>query len=83
MNRDPEQTFVVWTVTRKDIAESLNEAIERTGVKMKEFEPDDERLTDEECQVFAEAINDVFCEVDELVDKEAEYYDEYVTAEAD
>lgn len=75
---DPEQEFVVWTITRKDIASQLNEAIERTGCNVQEFADNDVRLSKHFCEGIASAINDVFCGVDELVDKEAEYYDTYV-----
>lgn len=42
MERDPNQLFVVSTVSRADIAEAL------------EVEPTDERLTDEYCQGYAD-----------------------------
>jgi hypothetical protein len=79
MANNPEQTFVVWSLSREEISVMLNEAIDRTNSKVKPFTQDDERLTDEVCEGIVSALWDVtVCDIDEVVDKEAEYFDAYI-----
>lgn len=75
---DPEQVFIIQTVTREAVADTLNGVIQSEGWDVPEFTPDDPRLTDDVCQAIADGTNEAYCEVDEVVDKEYEYHREYV-----
>jgi hypothetical protein len=54
MALDSNDRFIVATVTRGGIAEELNDHLERP-----EFRPDDDRLTDEVCRAYAEALGEL------------------------
>jgi hypothetical protein len=81
MNKhDPKKTFVIWSITRADIAASLNEANEDyNGEPKHDFKPfteDDERLTNVICQEIADSLNDgVVCQLDDIPDKEHEVFE--------
>jgi hypothetical protein len=71
---DPNQEFQVHPpVTRKAIAEAVNEMIENEGWDVPELTPDDERLDDEFCQDWANMTYEAICEVDEIVDREYQH----------
>jgi hypothetical protein len=78
MPTNPEQVFVVQSVTRSEIADTINGVIQNEGWKIPEFTPDDDRLTDEVCQSIADGTNEAICEVDDVVDKEYEHHVEVV-----
>lgn len=59
---DPKQVFIVRSYTREEIAESLNEVLDGTGIKVKHFTADDARLTDEFCEAFVSGMDDAICE---------------------
>src|SRR5262249_30612747 len=54
MSLDANDRFIVSVVTRGGIAEVLNDHLERP-----EFQPDDDRLTEEVCRVYAEALGEL------------------------
>jgi len=63
---DPKKVFVINAITREDIAELLNNALEAVGVEATDvpgFAPADARLTDEVCQSIADRLSD--CQTDE------------------
>lgn len=67
---DPSKRFVIQTVSREDIADMLNEAIEASGTSsVAEFADDDARLTDEVCQDIANSLYDA-SEVDDAVEQD-------------
>lgn len=61
MKLNPDQLFVIAAVSRKDIAENLNHAME--GIEDRVIPgmiaPDDARLTDEFCQGLADGFNEM------------------------
>lgn len=63
MAHDPKQLFTISTVSRKDIADLLNENIDK---KTDMFTENDPRLTDKVCREIAGLIYDAECQVDEL-----------------
>lgn len=74
---NPDHRFVVYAVTRKEIARRLNDAIERspTGGGMKKFTPDDLRLTDDVCTEIAGSLNGVVFDCQELVNMEVAVFE--------
>src|SRR5262245_15952692 len=54
MALDSNDRFIVSVVTRGGIAEELNDHLERP-----EFRPADDRLTDEVCRAYAEALGEL------------------------
>lgn len=70
---DPEEVFVIQKMTRKEISVEVNDIITKEGWPVKKFSSDDERLTVEFCQAFADLNSDVACEIDEIVDKEYDF----------
>lgn len=62
---DPKKLFVISAITREDIAELLNNALEAVGAddRVTLFADDDARLTDENCQAIADRLSD--CQTDE------------------
>lgn len=81
---DPKQSFVVQSMTREDIANTINDILSG-GIDdhpslegVKEFTADDPRLTDEVCQRFADGTNDAICEEDGVVDREYEIHTDIV-----
>ena len=63
MVRDPEQLFVMNAITRKWIAENLQDCRKFCGYKHpigpQEIAEDDDRLTDEICEAFAKAVGEI------------------------
>lgn len=55
---DPDQTFVVNSVTRKDIAEAINDVLDGEGDGRREFADGDVRLTDELCRTYAALLGE-------------------------
>lgn len=58
---DPKKLFVISAITREQIAELLNDALDYAqGVTdtVERFTTDDVRLTDENCQAIADRLND-------------------------
>jgi hypothetical protein len=53
-----DQEFVVKTITRREIAEELNEYTADMRSLIREFKEDDDRLTDEVCQKYARNVVD-------------------------
>lgn len=69
MSRNPKQIFIIDSFTREDLAERLEDHLEflatlledpRTHPTIKEIAVDDERLTDEICQDYADAIKEIY-----------------------
>lgn len=78
---NPDQVFVVQSMTRRCVAERFNEIIENDSLSIPEFKPDDARLTDEVCQAVADGSNDAIAQVDEVVDQEYQLHHCYLVAE--
>ncbi len=59
---DPKKLFVISAITREQIADLLNEALDCCGPEgddgIDRFTSDDPRLTDENCQAIADRLND-------------------------
>lgn len=59
MKLDPKQIFTISTISRKDIAEMLNNAIDAAGASdVDRFSKGDPRLTDGVCREIADLIYD-------------------------
>jgi hypothetical protein len=59
VKHDPKQLFVITTISRKDIAEMLNNSIDAAGATdVDRFKRDDPRLTDKVCREVANLIYD-------------------------
>jgi len=55
---DPKQLFVISTISRRDIANALNDAIDNAASDVPKFKPNDPRLTDEACRAFAAQVHE-------------------------
>ena len=82
---DPKQVFIVRSWSREEIAHELNEIIaakvgELEGTKIKAFDADDPRLTDEVCEEFCDAIEDAIAEEDGVVDRQYELHIDLLVA---
>jgi hypothetical protein len=55
---DAEELFVISSISRKSIAEELNGYLEDIGVAER-LSPDDARLTDARCKMYAEKLSDI------------------------
>jgi hypothetical protein len=75
---NPDQVFVIQSVTRAEVADTMNGVIQNQAWKIPEFTPDDPRLTDEVCEAIAGGSFEAICETDDVVDKEYEYHLEVV-----
>lgn len=75
---DPSQVFVVQSMTRSDIADTINGVVENEGWDVPEFTADDPRLTDAVCQSIADGTNEAYCDADDIVDAEYRYHRESV-----
>ncbi len=73
---DPKKLFVVSTVSRETIAESLNDALDHIGSDVARYSPDDLRLTDQTCQDIADALYSVSAD---STDEEYGYFVELVS----
>ena len=63
---DPKQLFVISAITRKGVAEMLNDSIEASGAKdVDRFTRHDPRLTDDLCREVADLIYDAECQADD------------------
>jgi hypothetical protein len=67
---NPEQVFIIMSVTRGEICREVNELIENEEWDVPKLEPDDPRLDDEFCQDFADQTAETFSDVDETHDRE-------------
>lgn len=58
---NPHQQFVTGTISRAHIADSLNDILSNTDhfSSIEPFEDDDDRLTDEVCQMIADQLFDL------------------------
>lgn len=73
MSLNADQVFIIQSVTRKEIAETLNELIEQEDSDVEPFAEDDARLTDEVCEAVAGASMEANSTVDEVYEKESEF----------
>ncbi len=56
---DPKKLFVISAITREQIVEDLNAALDYVGQPdVKRFTADDPRLDDENCQAIADRLHD-------------------------
>jgi hypothetical protein len=63
---DPKQLFIISAISRKDIAEMLNDSAFRSGrVDVDRFTRHDTRLTDAVCREVADLIYDAECQADD------------------
>lgn len=79
MSLNKDQVFIIDSLTREQVSEFLNEAIERHPQELHhivEFAHTDDRLTDELCENVASIIKDVQNEFDREEDRLAEQYEE-------
>lgn len=56
---DPKAKFTVYSVTREEIAEELNDFYNGYDEGENVLAPDDDRLTDEVCQAFANKLAEI------------------------
>lgn len=91
---DPKKLFVISAISRKDIAESLNNALESLGVSAgcesldepltdeqldrAYFAPDDPRLTDKVCQKIAALLYDADSQLGVLDEITSDTFNEFV-----
>lgn len=65
---DPQQVFVVNSITRAEVAEEFNNIIECRNLEMTDFSADDLRLSDKVCQRFADRLFEAWSEADDVVE---------------
>lgn len=53
---DPNQVFIISAISRKQIAEDLNEFLDEQEVAGDRLTPDDDRLTPELCREYADSL---------------------------
>jgi hypothetical protein len=58
MSYTKNKLFVISAITRDDIANLLNDALDCADSDVPQFEENDPRLTDENCQAIADRLND-------------------------
>lgn len=78
---DPEQVFVIQSMTRKEIAEAVNGVIQNESWDIPKLTDNDPRLTDDFCESYTECLDSGICDVDDVVDAQYQYEREFVRSE--
>lgn len=55
---DPNELYVLAVISRREIAEALNDAISNNRIPEVKFESNDPRLTTDVCEFYVEALED-------------------------
>ncbi len=55
---NPEQLFIVSTVSRQDLCDEINHCLDE-GDYLEPMPPEDDRLTDELCQKYADGLHKI------------------------
>ncbi len=67
LKHDPKELFTISTISRKGIAELLNNAIDAAGaIDVDRFRTNDPRLTDKVCREIADLLYDAASQEDEV-----------------